>query len=53
MNIGVVTLLALPIVTAVWVGIRAAIQRDRHLVLIVLGVVALLAVARLLPLLLS
>ena len=53
MTIGVVALLALPIVTAVWVGIRAAVQRDRLLVLIVLGILVLLVVARLLPLLIS
>ncbi len=50
MTAGVVALLALPIVTALWIGVRAALQRDRHLILIVLGIVVLMAVARLLPL---
>ncbi len=53
MTVGVVALLALPIVTSIWVGIRAVLQRDRHLVLIVLGILVLLVVARLVPLLIS
>ncbi|MFC1529928.1 hypothetical protein ACFL6R_04330 [Gemmatimonadota bacterium] len=52
MTVGVAVLLALPVVTSIWVGFRAALQRDRHLVLIVLGILGLLVVARLLPLLL-
>ena len=53
MTIGVITLLALPIITVVWVGIRAVLQRDRYLVLIVLGILVLMAAARLLPPLLT
>ncbi len=53
MTAGVVALLALPIVTVLWVGMRAAARRDRHLGLIVLGILLLLITARLMPLIIS
>lgn len=53
MTVGVIALLALPIVTVLWVGLQALMKRDRHLVLIVLGIVVLLAAARLVPMIIS
>ncbi len=53
MTAGVIALLALPIVTVLWVGLQALMRRDRHLVLIVLGILLLLVAARLVPLLIS
>lgn len=49
MDAGVILLFALPVVTVVWVGIRSLLAGDRQLVLIVLGIVILMAAARLVP----
>ncbi len=51
MTVGVVALMALPIVSVFWVGGQALMEKDRHLILIVAGIVVLMVAARFLPLL--
>ena len=47
---GVILLFAVPIVSVLWVGLKALRSRDRQLLLVVLGIVLLMAAARLAPL---
>jgi len=48
---GIVILLSIPVISVVWVGIEALRQRDRFLLRVVLGIIALLIVAGAIPLL--
>ena len=51
--IGIVVLLALPLVSAFWVGLAALRRRDTALLAIVIGIFGLLVAATILPFLLS
>ena len=42
---GLVVLLSIPVISVVWVGVEALRQRDRFLLYVVLGIIALLIVA--------
>jgi hypothetical protein len=48
---GIVVLLSIPVISVVWVGIEALRQHDRPLLYVVLGLVALLIMAGVIPLL--
>ena len=48
---GIVVLLLIPVISVLWVGVEALHQRDRPLLYVVLGLVALLIVAGIIPLL--
>ena len=42
---GIVVLLSIPVISVMWVGIEALRKRDRFLIKVVLGIIALLIVA--------
>lgn len=48
---GIVVLLSIPVISVVWVGVEALRKRDRFLLKVVLGIIALLIVAGVIPLL--
>ncbi len=48
---GIVVLLSIPVISVVWVGVEALRRRDRPLLYVVLGIIALLIVAGVIPLL--
>lgn len=50
MTAGIVLLLSIPVVSTLWVGVKALRERDRGLLSIVLGIILLLVLARLVPL---